>query len=236
MIRSIVFTTLMFVTVPPWAAVVLIVRPFGVRASYRVAVSWARLINRLCSSICRLDFRIEGLENLPATPGVVLMKHSSAYETIVQMLLFPDQCWVLKRELLWVPFFGWGLAAVRPIAINRQAGGGAVLQVVEQGKRQLADGRWVVVFPEGTRMAPGKTRRYGISGTLLAQKAACQVLPVAHNAGDFWPRRGLRKRPGTVVFRIGAPMDPAGCDPRRFNEDVQRWIEAQVAELRSGRS
>lgn len=236
MIRSILFTTLMFVTVLPWAVAVIAVRPFGVHASYRVAVSWARLINRLCRGICGLDYRVEGLENLPAMPGVVLMKHSSAYETIIQMLLFPDQCWVLKRELLWLPFFGWGLAAVQPIAIDRQAGGSAVLQVVEQGKRQLAGGRWVVVFPEGTRMAPGKTRRYGISGTLLAQKAAVKVLPVAHNAGDFWPRRGLRKRPGTVVFRIGAPLDPAGRDPRQFNEEVQAWIEAQVAELRGTRS
>jgi len=236
MIGSLFFTTLMFVTIPPYALTAVLVRPFGVPASYRVAVAWARLMIGLCQRLCGLGIRIEGSEHLPPVPGVVLMKHSSAYETIAQMLLFPAQCWVLKRELMWTPFFGWALAAVRPIAINRGAGNSAVNQVVEQGRRQLADGRWVVVFPEGTRMPPGETRRYGISGILLAQKAPCLVVPVAHNAGDFWPRRGLRKRPGTVVFRIGPPMDPAGRDPRQFSEEVQRWIEAEVAELRSQHS
>lgn len=235
MIASLVFTSLMFLTIPPYALAAILVRPAGVAASYRVAVAWARLTTRLCRLICRLDYRIEGMENVPSVPGVALMKHSSAYETIAQMLLFPAQCWVLKRELMWAPFFGWALAALDPIAINRKARSGAVNQVVEQGRQQLARGRWVMVFPEGTRMPPGETRRYGISGTLLAQQAGCVVVPVAHNAGDFWPRRGLRKRPGTVIFRIGAPMSPAGRDPREFNDDVQRWIEAQVADLRPPR-
>lgn len=235
MIGSLVFTSLMFLTVPPYALAAILVRPAGVAASYRVAVAWARLTTGLCRLICGLDYRIDGQENVPTVPGVVLMKHSSAYETIVQMLLFPAQCWVLKRELMWAPFFGWALAALDPIAIDRKAGGSAVSQVIEQGCRQLARGRWVMVFPEGTRMPAGETRRYGVSGTLLAQQAGVLVVPVAHNAGDFWPRRGLRKRPGTVVFRIGPPMDPAGRDPREFNEDVQRWIETQVAALRPQR-
>jgi 1-acyl-sn-glycerol-3-phosphate acyltransferase len=233
MIRSLVFTALMYLTIPPYALATLLVRPAGVAASYRVCVAWARMITALCGRVCGLHYRIEGRENLPATPGVALMKHSSAYETIAQMLVFPAQCWVLKRELMWTPFFGWALAAVKPIAINRQAGHGAVAQVVEQGRFQLAQGRWVMVFPEGTRMAPGETRRYGVSGTLLAQRAGCLVVPLAHNAGEFWPRRGLMKRPGTVVFAIGPAMDPAGRDPREFNEEVQRWIEAKVAELRA---
>lgn len=235
MIGSLLFTALMFLTIPPYTLALLLVRPAGVSASYRVAVAWARMITRLCDRLCGLGLRIEGLENVPAEPGVALMKHSSAYETIAQMLLFPAQCWVLKRELIWAPFFGWALAALSPIAINRKSGSGAVGQVVEQGRRQLARGRWVMIFPEGTRMPAGETRRYGISGTLLAQKAGCLVVPVAHNAGDFWPRRGLRKRPGTVVFRIGKPMDPAGRDPREFNAEVQRWIEAEVAKLREAR-
>lgn len=235
MIRSFIFAAVMMASIPPYAVVTLVARLFGVRASYRVAVSWARLITRLASGICGLNYRIEGLENLPDTPGVVLMKHSSAYETIAQMMIFPKQCWVLKRELLWIPCFGWALATVRPIAIDRKSGGSAVNQVIRQGLERIAEGRWVVVFPEGTRMAPGKTRRYGISGTLLAQRAARPIVPVAHNAGDFWPRRSFRKRPGTVVFRIGPPMDPAGQDPRRFNEEVQRWIEAQVAEIRGSK-
>ena len=150
------------------------------------------------------------------------------------LLLFPNQTWVLKRELMWAPFFGWALAALNPIAIDRKGGHGAAQQVIEQGTQRLRDGRWVMIFPEGTRMPPGETRRYGLSGTLLAQAAGRLLVPVAHNAGDYWPRRGLRKRPGTVRFSIGRPIDPAGRDPREVNEEIQRWVETRVAELRAG--
>lgn len=233
MIASLVFTALMFVTIVPYSLVVLAVRPLGYSASYRVAVAWARLIDRLCRRLCGLGFVVEGAENLPEVSAVVLMKHSSAYETIMQMLLFPEQCWVLKRELMWTPFFGWALAALEPIAIDRDSGRNAVSQVVRQGKQRLETGRWVMIFPEGTRMPPGETRRYGISGTLLAQEAGGLIVPVAHNAGDFWPRRGLRKRRGTVRFCIGTPVDPSGRDIRELNDEIQRWIEAKVAELRA---
>jgi 1-acyl-sn-glycerol-3-phosphate acyltransferase len=136
--------------------------------------------------------------------------------------------------LLWAPFLGWAVAAIRPIAINRGAGQQAVAQVLTKGKARLAEGHWVMVFPEGTRMAPGETRRYGLSGVLLAQAAGRLLVPVAHDAGDYWPRRGLRKRPGTVTFRVGPPVDPAGRNPRQVNEEIQAWVEAQVAELRRG--
>lgn len=233
MLRSILYTALLFATVIPYSIVLLLVRPFGYRASYRIAVAWARLVTGLAGWLCGLHFVVEGTENIPAQSSVVLMKHSSAYETIVQMLLFPDQCWVLKRELMWTPFFGWALAALHPIAIDRSAGRTAVGQVVEQGKDRLADGRWVMLFPEGTRMPAGQTRRYGISGTLLAQQTGRLLVPVAHNAGDYWPRRGLRKRPGTVRFCIGKPVDPAGREAREVNEEIQRWVEARVADLRA---
>lgn len=229
---SLLFTSLMFVTIPPYALVCILARVAGVRSSYAVAVAWARLIDRLAVRLCGLGMAVEGRENLPAEPSVVLMKHSSAYETIVQMLLVPWQCWVLKRELMWAPFFGWARAALHPIAIDRGAGSSAVNQVVEQGKQRLADGSWVMVFPEGTRMPAGETRRYGVSGALLAREAGVKIVPIAHDAGDFWPRRGLRKRPGTVRFVIGTPVDPAGRDPREVNEEIQRWVESTVARLR----
>jgi 1-acyl-sn-glycerol-3-phosphate acyltransferase len=233
MLASILFTGLMFITILPYSLVVLVVRPLGHGASYRVAVAWARLIDRLCRALCGLQFAVEGRENLPAMSSIVLIKHSSAYETIVQMLIFPEQCWVLKRELMWTPFFGWALAALHPIAIDRQAGRNAVSQVVQQGAERLKEGCWITIFPEGTRMPPGETRRYGISGTLLAQETGRLLVPVAHNAGDYWPRRGLRKRAGTVRFCIGPPVDPAGRDAREVTEEIQRWIEAKVAELRA---
>jgi 1-acyl-sn-glycerol-3-phosphate acyltransferase len=235
MIGSLVFTTLLFVTVPPYALAAILARPGGRRASYAVARAWARLIERLARGLCGLRYIVEGLENLPAGSAVAMIKHSSSYETIVQLLIFPEQTWVLKRELMWAPFFGWALAALAPIAIDRRGGRGAVDQVIAQGRRQLDAGRWVMIFPEGTRMAPGETRRYGMSGPLLAAASGRLLVPVAHDAGDYWPRRGLHKRPGTVRFCIGKPIDPAGREPRQVNEEIQAWIEAKIAQLRGGR-
>ena len=234
--RSVIFTTLMFLSVLPWSIVVAAGRVSGYPASYTLVVVWVHGVFWLLDRLCHLNFRVEGAENIPAQNSVVLLKHSSAYETLVQFFLFPRQCWVVKHELLWAPFLGWAIAAVRPIAINRGAGQQAVAQVLAKGKARLLEGHWVMIFPEGTRMAPGETRRYGLSGVLLAQAADRLLVPVAHDAGDYWPRRGLRKRPGTVTFRIGPPVDPAGRDPRQVNEEIQAWVEAQVAELRRGTS
>ncbi len=233
MFRSILFTSLFFLSIPPYTFWVLFGRLFGVNAGYRAVLHWVTLVMWLARTICGLDFRVEGKEHLPEQASVVLMKHSSAYETMAQLNFLPQQVWVAKRELVWAPFFGWGLAVMQPIAINRSAGRSAVEQVVTQGKERLGRGLWVVIYPEGTRMAPGETRRYGISGTVLAEAAGAPIVPIAHNAGDFWPRRGWRKRPGTVVFRIGEPVYTAGRDPREVNETIQTWIEAQVAELRA---
>lgn len=230
--RSVLFTIILFVSVPPYSLVLVAARIFGRAAAYRATVGWARAMVWLCRVLCGLDFSVEGQQYLPERNSVVLIKHSSAYETLVQLLLFPPQSWVLKRELMWAPFFGWGLAVLQPIAIRRKAGRSAVEQVVAQGAERLAQGLWVVVFPEGTRMPPGETRRYGVSGALLAQAAGTRLVPVAHNAGDFWPRRGWRKRSGTVRFCIGPAVDPAGRDPRKVNLEVQEWIEHKVSELR----
>ena len=232
MFRSLLFTALLFLSVVPYSVGVLLVRPFSYDTAYRIARAWARLTVWLGEALCGLRYVVEGAENLPAQNAIVLLKHSSAYETIVQLVLFPRQCWVLKRELIWAPFFGWALGALHPIAIDRKGGHGAVAQVIEQGAQRLRDGHWVMIFPEGTRMPPGQTRRYGISGTLLAQQAGRLLVPVAHNAGDFWPRRGWRKRPGTVRFCIGTPVDPAGRDPREVNAEIQAWVEGKVADLR----
>lgn len=233
LLRSVLFTCLMFVTVLPYALMVIIGRAFSWRTGYNWVPRWTSLICWLADKLCGLRYEVEGSDNLPAEPSVVLIKHSSAYETLLQLQMFPPQTWVLKRELMWAPFFGWGLAALQTIAINRRAGGSAVQQVLDQGVVALRKGRWVVIFPEGTRVPPGEIRRYGMSGTLLAQAAGCLVVPVAHNAGDFWPRRGWVKHPGTVRFCIGPPMNPAGRDAREFNREVQAWIEAKVAELRA---
>lgn len=236
LVRSVIFTLLMFLSVFPWSIVVAAGRLAGYHASYDLVIVWIRGTFYLMDKLCNLNFRVEGAENIPAQNAVVLLKHSSAYETLVQFLLFPRQCWVVKRELLWAPFLGWAVAAIRPIAIDRGAGQQAVAQVLAKGKARLEEGHWVMVFPEGTRVPSGESRRFGLSGVLLAQQAGRLLVPVAHDAGDYWPRRGLRKYPGTVTFRIGPPVDPAGRAPRAVAEEIQAWIETQVTEIRSGNS
>jgi 1-acyl-sn-glycerol-3-phosphate acyltransferase len=184
--------------------------------------------------ICGLRYVVEGQDNIPGEPSVILIKHSTVFETYAQLVFFPIQTWVLKRELKWLPIFGWGLALMKPIAINRGAGHSAVQQVIEQGKALLAEGIWVTVFPEGTRVAPGKTKKYGISGAALAREAGVKIVPVAHNAGDFWPRRGIIKRPGLIRFVIGPPIDASGQAPKETNLIVQDWIESKMREISDG--
>ena len=179
---------------------------------------------------CGLDYRVEG-EALPEGAHIALWKHSSSWETMAMMVVFPRQVWVLKRELLWIPVVGLGVRQMHAIAIDRKAGHSAVSQVVEQGKQRLAEGDWVMIFPEGTRMPIGETRRYGVSGTLLAQETGRLIVPVAHNAGFYWPRRGLMKKPGTVRVVIGRPFDPHGREVRAVNEEIQAWVEATVQSL-----
>jgi len=181
--------------------------------------------------ICGLDYVVEGRENLPQGPFGSLWKHSSTWDTLAQMFVVPPASWLLKREVLWIPIVGWAVKTYQPIAINRGAGHSAVNQVVKQGKERLAAGMGVIVYPEGTRVAPGQTRKYGISGALLAKEAGVPVVPIAHNSAYLWPRRSPLKRKGTIYVVIGKAIDPSGLDPREINERAQQWVEATIAEL-----
>ena len=226
-LASLVFTIFLFLWTGAYAVFFSIVGafcPFRLRST--LARGWGGMLLVMLRFICRLDYRIEGRENLPAGNHIALLKHSSSWETFAQVVLLPDQVWVLKRELTWVPFLGWALRFMRAIAVDRGAGGAAVRSVLAQGKQRLAEGTWIVIFPEGTRMAPGQTRRYGISGALLAAENNRLIVPVAHDAGYYWPRRGLYKRPGTIRVVIGPPIIAAGRDARAVNEEAQNWIEA----------
>jgi 1-acyl-sn-glycerol-3-phosphate acyltransferase len=197
------------------------------RGRFALATLWADVLLAVLRFTCRLDYRVEGREHLAQGQAcIALMKHSSSWETVAQATLLPPQVWVLKRELLWIPFVGWGLRLLRSIAINRGAGGTAVKQMIEQGRRHLANGEWIVVFPEGTRMPQGQTRRYGVGGAAIAAETGAPIIPVAHNAGYYWPRRGLLKKPGTIRVVIGPPIATRGRDPREINEEAQRFIEA----------
>ena len=198
--------------------------PYGGR--FELARVWARVILVVLRRTCGLRYVVEGSENLPPGNHIALLKHSSSWETVAQALLLPAQVWVLKRELLWIPVVGWGIRQMRAIAVNRGAGGSAVRQVVEQGKARLAEGEWVVIFPEGTRMPPGETRKYGVSGALLASETGKLIVPIAHNAGYYWPRRGVFKRSGVIRVIIGPPIAAAGRHPRDISAEAQAWIEA----------
>jgi 1-acyl-sn-glycerol-3-phosphate acyltransferase len=232
---SIAFTLYLFLSVPVYALLLLVTLPFPRLEPYGWARAWVDSVFAMLRWLCRLDYRVEGRENLPSASSIVLMKHSSTWETLAQLQILPRQTWVLKRELLWIPMFGWALRRLNPIAIDRKGGSVAVQQVLDQGRDRLQDGLWVVIFPEGTRMPVGQTRRYGLSGALLARAAGKPIVPVAHNAGYFWPRRGWLKHPGTVSVVIGEPIATAGIEPREINERVQRWIENQVERLAPAR-
>lgn len=196
--------------------------------------SWGRTNLWLMRVICGLKYRIRGAENLPRNAAIIMSKHQSSWETIsLKGLLRKEQSWILKRELMWVPIFGWALASVPTIAINRKAGRQALKQVIRQGTELLDGGRLVVVFPEGTRTAPGEKRKYGIGGAMLAEKSGYPVVPIAHNAGVFWKRRGLKKHPGTIDVVVGEPIETKGRKAGEINQLVESWVEARVAELPS---
>jgi 1-acyl-sn-glycerol-3-phosphate acyltransferase len=201
-------------------------------AASRLANTWGRFNLWALRTICQLDYRIHGLENIPQTNVIVLAKHQSTWETVAIRALLPsEQSWVLKQELMAVPFFGWAMRQLQPIAIDRRAGRKAVMQVIHDGKQRLAAGRWVIVFPEGTRVAPGTRLPYAIGGALLAERSGYPVLPMAHNAGEFWGRRSLLKRPGTIDLVIGTLRDTKGRKATEINTEVEQWIEATVDAL-----
>ena len=236
-IASLLFTTLLFIWTLLFAAFFVVACLFLPLRERSVLVrTWTYVIFAMLKWICRLDYRVTGREHLPPGAHVALWKHSSAWETFAMIIICPPQAWVLKRELLWVPIVGWGIRQLHSIAIKRSSGHSAVKQVVDQGKQRLAEGLWVMIFPEGTRMAPGETRKYGVSGALLAREAGCLIVPVAHDSGYYWQRRGLLKKPGTIQVVIGKPIDPAGRDPRDVNEEAQAWVEGTIAALREGAS
>jgi 1-acyl-sn-glycerol-3-phosphate acyltransferase len=228
---SLLFTAYLFASTAVFSVAVVLSGIFPYPVRHAVASGWARTNMWVLNACCRLDYRVEGAENIPPGNHISMWKHSSSWETLSQMIIFPPQAWVLKHELMWIPILGWAIKMMRPIAIDRGSGHVAVNQVLEQGKQRLEAGLWILVFPEGTRTAPGTTRKYGISGALLAKQTGRFVVPVAHNAGYYWPRRGLVKKPGTIRVVIGPPIDPRHLEPRELNERIQSWIEATVAEL-----
>lgn len=233
LIRSLLYEVFMFASIVVYSSAILLIGwVTPPRASAWLARSWARANLSALGWICGLRYRIQGLDQLPQETVVVLAKHQSTWETIALRAILPlEQSWVLKRELMRVPFFGWAMSRFQPIAINRADGRRAVTQLIRDGVRLLDAGRWVIVFPEGTRVAPGTPQPYGIGGALLAERSGRPVLPIAHNAGHFWGRRSLRKRPGTIDMVIGPMIQTSGRKATEINAAVEEWIETTVAAL-----
>ncbi len=230
LVRSLLYLLSMVISTILLAGILSIigwVLPFRQRCL--IANAWGT-VNLFCLKVfCKLDYHIEGLEKIPESGAIVLSKHQSAWETMaLRSLLPPEQAWVLKRELMWVPFFGWAAATVQPIAIDRKAGRKAAKQVIEIGIERLKQKRLIVIFPEGTRVAPGQRKRYGMGGALLAEKTGTPIIPVAHNAGSFWRRRDIRKYPGTVTVVVGDPIQTVGRKAADINKEVEEWIETQM--------
>mgnify|MGYP001824606769 CR=1 FL=1 len=199
---------------------------------YRLVRSISSLLVRAGDFFCGMKVEFEGKENIPDEPCVIMIKHTTTPEVYAYLPLFPRTCWVIKREIYWIPVIGWAIVLLfRPIAIWRGTKARAVRQVIQQGKQRLADGFLVTIFPEGTRVPPGETRPYGVSGAALAQEAGVPIVPIAHNAGDFWRRREFAKRPGTMRFVIGPPISAQGRSPRETNKVVQEWIEGRMREI-----
>jgi 1-acyl-sn-glycerol-3-phosphate acyltransferase len=230
-LRSLIFTIFFFVSSLFFGFLIVCAAPFPYRQRYRLARGWGRTELWAARVLCGLDYVVDGLENIPEGNHISYWRHSSAWETMAQAVLFPPQAWVLKREILWIPFVGWATMLLKPIAIDRKAHAAAVHQVVAQGLARLAEGVWVLIFPEGTRVAVGERRRYGLSGALLATQSGAKIVPVAHNAGRFWARRGLLKLPGTIRVVIGPPIETRDRDPREVSEQARAWIDAKVEEL-----
>jgi 1-acyl-sn-glycerol-3-phosphate acyltransferase len=208
--------------------------------SYKILVPWTRFNVWWLKVTCGVRYHILGKENINlARNGIILANHQSTWETLLIPAIFPPISWVLKKELFKIPFFGWALSRVKPIAIDRAAGSSAVEQVKVNGKQRLDEGNWVCIFPEGTRVKPGHTERYRMGGALLAHYCATQstagvgypIYPLAHNAGELWPRHSYIKYPGTITVSIGEQFSVEGLEPAEINDKVKTWIEAEVKKM-----
>ena len=230
-VRSALFLVVQVLSAIAWTPFSMMAWLLPPHRGYRLISRWARFITWWLRVTCNLRYEVQGLEHLDGPPAVILSKHQSAWETIAFQDFLPPHTWLLKRELLYIPFFGWGLAAAHPIAIDRGSPKQALEQLLLQGADRLARGLHIVVFPEGTRMKPGESGRYNPGGALLAVKNDAAVIAIAHNAGEFWARRSLLRKPGTIRVRISPRMTSAGRAPRELSDAAHEWIEEAMREI-----
>jgi 1-acyl-sn-glycerol-3-phosphate acyltransferase len=231
LLRSALFLLLAVLITAPAGLFVTLAAVLPMRWRFRIIAGWRALFMALCAHVLGLDYRVVGRENIPAAPSVVLSKHQSAWETVGLQEIFPPLVFVMKRSLLLIPFLGWAFAAVKMISIDRGGGKNALKQVEKQGRERLRAGYWVVIFPEGTRIAPGERRRFKAGGAALAVSAGVPAVPVAHDAGEFWGKNAFVKKPGLITVSIGPAIDPQGKSAEEVNALAERWIEAEMRKI-----
>lgn len=204
----------------------------GPKRSYQVALPWAHFNIWWLKVTCGVKYNIIGKDNIDLNNrGIILSNHQSTWETMMIPTLLPTTSWVLKKELTWIPFFGWALLTTSPIAIDRKSGSSAVEQVKVRGKKRLDEGNWICMFPEGTRVLPGQKKEYRMGAALLAEHSGYPVYPLAHNAGECWPRHSYIKLPGTITLSIGKPFSVEGLTAEEINDKVRNWIEAEIEKM-----
>ena len=229
-IRSGIFYFCQTISVLTFAPIVFSLYRSPFESRYRWALKWVRLNMWFLEHICGLTYELQGVENIPPTNGIIISKHQSAWETLSIQAIFPPLVFLLKKELLSVPVWGWALSLMEPIAIDRGAKTAALKKLLRDGEDRLKKGLWVVIFPEGTRVPPGQKGQYNASGAILAHRVGCPVVPIAHNAGEFWARQAFLKYPGVIQMRIG-PVINSHQSVADIMQQAEDWIEGQMAEI-----
>lgn len=233
-LRSLLFVSLTIIATLIWVPLCFLVAPLPYNQRYRFTSCWNRFVIWIAKVICGIRYQVKGAENLPDAPVVLLSKHQSAWETIFYLYAMPRPLvYVFKKELLYIPFFGWGLALLRMIPIDRSKTRDAFAQVVEQGRRRLAGGQWIIMFPEGTRSLVGKKGKYKGGGARLAIETNTVVVPMAVNAGECWPKNSFVKKPGLITVSIGKPISPEGMTSSELIQKVENWIESEMRVISS---
>ena len=230
-IRSLVFQIGMFIfTVPFTFFAICSIFLSPINRNKFISI-WARSMLGWLKITCNLSFKVSGAKNIPKKPCVIFSKHQSAWETLALQIIFPPQVWVLKRELLWLPFFGWGLAMTSPIAIDRSLGKKSLSQMLQQGLDRIKKGFCIVIFPEGTRIKPKEIGKYHIGGAWLASQTKIPILPVAHNAGFFWPKNSIIKKSGVITVSIGKVISSDKAKADKINQETKDWIEKEMIKI-----
>ncbi len=231
-IRAVAFLLFQLVTVIPVAIGCLLCAPLPLHLRYRFTMTWPRMVIWAARLLLGIRHQVLGAENLPDAPAIVLSKHQSSWETLFYpSYLQRELCFVFKRELLFIPFFGWGIWLLDMIHIDRRRGLDAFEQVVRQGTRKLAEGRWLIMFPEGTRTRVGSQGRYKAGGPRFAVRTGALVVPIAVNSGECWPRKAFLKRPGLITVSIGPAIASTGKTPEQLGREVENWIESEMRRI-----